>query len=223
MRLCDRISKSRFAEKLVLSWYSKSLISILFLFLLPFTVVIINLVICAQCPETSATAAVAVWCLSEQSRPGRRNVRPNPAPSPQTCGPRGAGGERKWGKALSGEEQPPRCAAARAGTTVGVLLQSSSTCSSFFQEVKLQPNVVLSKCKVMCLHCRSDVFVFFVHFSLIWSVAILLTDQTHCPLLLQCEYSSIYIYMSHGRLYACIGAQECIHLYIAHATVFTKL
>lgn len=101
--------------------------------------------------------------------------------------------------------------------------ESSSTCSSFFQEMKLQPNVVLSKCKVMCLYCRSDVFVFFVHFSLIWSVAILLTDQTRCPFLLECEYSSIYIYMSHGRLCACIGPQECIHLYIAHATVFAKL
>lgn len=90
-------------------------------------------------------------------------------------------------------------------------------------KLKLQPNVVLSKCKVMCLHCRSDVFGFFVHFSLIWSVAILLTDQTHCPFLLQCGYSSIYIYTSHGRVCACIGAQECIHLYIAHATVFAKL
>lgn len=135
-------------------------------------------------------------------------------------------GHRLWKK--EGESSqwwgttPPRCAAARAGTTVGVLWQSSSTCSSLFPEMKLQPNVVLSKCKVVCLHCRSDVFVFLFTFP--WCDLLLFCSKIkHIVLFSYSVNTHPFIYTWATAACACIGAQECIHLYIANATVFAKL
>lgn len=130
--------------------------------------------------------------------------------------------KERGGKLSVVRNNPPRCAAARAGTTVGVLQQSSSTCSSLFPEMKLQPNVVLSKCKVVCLHCRSDVFVFLFTFP--WCDLLLFCSQIkHIVLFSYSVNTHPFIYTWATAACACIGAQECIHLYIANATVFAKL
>lgn len=129
---------------------------------------------------------------------------------PQACGARGAGCERKGRKTLSGEEQTPCSAAARAGTAVGVLLQSSSTCSSF---KKWSCSLMWCFPSVKWCVYTADLMYLFSSFSFPWFDLLLFCLQIKHPLLFS------YSVGTHPFIYTwamaeCVLAEEFKNVYI---------